>query len=41
MPDRIDPFYEYYYETGEDITGEIDDSEDYEEEDGEDNSYGE
>ena len=23
MPDRIDPFYEYYYETGEDITGEI------------------
>lgn len=26
MDDRIDPFYEYYYETGEDITGEIDES---------------
>ena len=37
----IDPFYEYYYETGEDITGEIDDSEDYEEEECEDDSNGE
>ena len=23
MDERVDPFYEYYYETGEDITGEI------------------
>ena len=29
MDEHVDPFYEYYYETGEDITGEIDDTEDY------------
>ena len=41
MDERVDPFYEYYYETGEDITGEIleqvqDDEEELEDEESDD-----